>query len=179
MSFKEPVLLDLRPALLHERDRLCSKTRLEVDDIVVKPYIERNIINACHGMGDMESSPWFDADDLGLGEQLANVTHGQAVEQVHQDDDGDEDEEDEEGEVEEGERVAAVNGQVRELQLADEHGESLEDARPWLVKVIHPVLVFRVVTNKALQEFNPDFISFICNTFSIRLCFDPSWEEIS
>ena len=57
VSFKEPVLLDLRPALLHERDRLCSKTRLEVDDIVVKPYIERNIINACHGMGDMESSP--------------------------------------------------------------------------------------------------------------------------
>ena len=115
-------------------------------------------------MGDrreMENSPGFDADDLGLCEQLAHVTHGQAVEQVHQDDDGDENKEDEEGEVEEGERVAAVNGQVRELKLADEHGESLEDARPWLVKVIHPVLVFRVVTNKALQEFNPDSISFI------------------
>ena len=158
VSFKEPVLLDLRPALLHERDRLCSKTRLEVDD--------NHILNVIStpAMGDrreMENSPGFDADDLGLCEQLAHVTHGQAVEQVHQDDDGDENKEDEEGEVEEGERVAAVNGQVRELKLADEHGESLEDARPWLVKVIHPVLVFRVVTNKALQEFNPDFISFI------------------
>ena len=89
-------------------------------------------------------SPRFDADDLGLGEQLANVTHGQAVEQVHQDDDGDEDKEDEEGEVEEGERVAAVYGQVGELQLADEHGESLEDAGPQSVKVFHPVFIFKV-----------------------------------
>ena len=88
--------------------------------------------------------PWLDADDLGLGEQLANVGDGQAVEQVHQDHDGHEDEEDEEGEGEEGEGPVVVNGQVGELKFADKHGESLEDAGPQSVKVFHPVFIFKV-----------------------------------
>ena len=74
--------------------------------------------------------PRLDADDLGLGEQLANVGDGQAVEQVHQDHDGHEDEEDEEGEGEEGEGPVVVDGQVWKLKFADKHGESLEDAGP-------------------------------------------------
>ena len=88
--------------------------------------------------------PWLDADDLGLGEQLANVGDGQAVEQVHQDHDGHEDEEDEEGEGEEGEGPVVVDGQVGELKFADKHGESLEDAGPQPVKVFHPVFIFKV-----------------------------------
>ena len=74
-----------------------------------KLLTERNI-NA------MESPPGFDADDLGLGEQLTNVRHSQAVEEIHQDD---HDKEDEGQEVSIGKRCEAaieVDRNVTELR---------------------------------------------------------------
>ena len=99
----------------------------------------------------MENLPGLDADNFSLGKKFSNVRHSQAVEEVHQDDDGEEDKEDEEDECQEGEGASAVYWQVGELELSNEHCQDFEDACPGTVKVLHPVVVV-FVANIALHE---------------------------
>ena len=73
--------------------------------------------------------PGLDADNFSLGKKFSNVRHSQAVEEVHQNDNDQEDESEEE-EVAEG----GVEGDVGELQLANEHGEGLDQAEAKVVK---------------------------------------------
>ena len=72
----------------------------------------------------MENLPGLDADNFSLGKKFSNVRHSQAVEEVHQNDDGEEDKEDEEDECQEGEGASAVYWQAemqKVIKIAELH----------------------------------------------------------
>ena len=94
--------------------------------------------------------PRYVADYLRLLLDGAHVIHRQAVQQVHQDHHDQEDEGDEEGEGDPGQPGAGVDGDVGELQLADEHGDGLDETGPGTVEV-DIVIIVRDETRQVLK----------------------------
>ena len=90
------------------------------------------------------------ADDLRLLHDQPGVGDGEAVQEVHQDDDDEEDEGDEEGEGEPGQLGVRVDGDVRELKLSNKHGDCLHKACPGPVKV-YVVVLARLETREILS----------------------------
>ena len=85
--------------------------------------------------------PWLDADHLGVPDNLPNVGHSETVEQVHQDHNHCQHKDEEEDVGDNGESLAGVDGDVREVELPDKHGKCPDDSCPGAVKEIQFVVV--------------------------------------
>ena len=85
--------------------------------------------------------PWLDADHLGVPDNLPNVSHGKTVEQVHQDHNHRQHKDEKEDVGDNGESLAGVDGDVREVELPDEHGKRPNDSCPGAVKEFQFVFV--------------------------------------
>ena len=78
--------------------------------------------------------PWLDADHLGVPDNLPNVSYSKTVEQVHHDYNHRQDKGEKEDVGDSREGLAGVNGDVREIELPNEHGKCPDDSCPGAVK---------------------------------------------
>ena len=83
--------------------------------------------------------------DLRFLLDVVRVADGEAVEEIHEDDDDEKDEGEEEGVGKHAQVGVGVHGQVAELQLPDKHGGGLDQGGPRPVEVLVLVLFLKAV----------------------------------